>query len=85
MAPGATIGGQAMGTVTANFRPGTMETIELASRPLSGPTGGIDIDNVSIRVTGCAGTVALRVIVRAAVSTSNNDSTVHVYSKAHVL
>lgn len=58
--PAVVIGGQVMGTVSANLRPGTIEVVDFGTKSFVNGAAGISLDGVSLRVTGCVGTVAVR-------------------------
>ncbi|MFT4085739.1 MAG: MspA family porin [Gordonia sp. (in: high G+C Gram-positive bacteria)] len=83
--PAAVIGAQAMGNISANLRPGSIETVVLGSRPMAGKRAGISVNGVEIRVSGCISTVAIRSYTTVAIQTGEEDTTVNVYGKAHVL
>ncbi|MFT4085907.1 MAG: MspA family porin [Gordonia sp. (in: high G+C Gram-positive bacteria)] len=83
--PAVVIGAQAMGNISANLRPGTIEMIDFGTKQLRGKSAGIEMDRIKVRVTGCISTVAVRAVVTMAIATSENDTTVNSYGKAHVL
>ena len=83
--PAAIIGAQVMPSVSTTLRPGTIADIPFGNKRLQGPSAGISLDGVHVKVDGCLGPVAVRAYTRVAISTKANDSTYHVYGTPHYL
>ena len=83
--PAVVVGAQAMGNISASFRPGSIVDIPFGTKQMAGDKAGIELDGVHVKVDGCVGPVAVRAYTRVAISTAANDTTVHVYGKPHKL
>lgn len=83
--PAAIIGAQIMPNVSTTLKPGTIADISFGTKKLAGPTAGITLDGVHVKVDGCLGPVSVRAYVTVAISTKANDNTVNVYGKPHYL
>lgn len=83
--PAAIIGAQVMPNVSATLKPGTITDIPFGTKKLAGPSAGLTLDGVHVKVDGCLGPVSLRAYVTVAISTKANDNTVNVYGAPHYL
>ncbi|PWD41507.1 histidine kinase [Gordonia paraffinivorans] len=83
--PALIVGAQANGNISTTLKPGTIANIPFGTKKLAGPTAGLTVDGVHVKVDGCLGPVAVRSYVTVAISTPANDNTVNVYGQPHYL
>jgi hypothetical protein len=83
--PALIVGAQANGTISTTLKPGTIADIPFGTKQLAGPTAGLTVQGVHVKVDGCLGPVAVRSYVTVAISTPVNDDTVNVYGAPHYL
>lgn len=83
--PAAIIGAQILPNISTTLKPGTISNITFGTKKLAGPSAGLTLDGVHVKVDGCLGPVSVRAYVTVAVSTRANDNTVNVYGKPHYL
>nr|WP_269432802.1 MspA family porin [Gordonia sp. HS-NH1] len=60
---------------------GSYDRHPVRQQRLAGPSAGLTVDGVHVKVDGCLGPVAVRSYVTVAISTPLNDNTVNVYGK----
>ncbi|NMO04316.1 MspA family porin [Gordonia sp. TBRC 11910] len=83
--PALIVGAQIMPNISTTLKPGTIADIPFGTKKLAGPTAGLTLDGVHVKVDGCLGPVSVRAYVTVAISTKTNDNTVNVYGKPHYL
>lgn len=83
--PALIVGAQASGNISTTLKPGTIADIPFGTKKLAGPSAGLTVDGVHVKVDGCLGPVAVRSYVTVAISTPTNDNTINVYGQPHYL
>lgn len=66
-------------SISVNLLPGKISTVGLGKKDLKGRTGEITIHDAHLKVDGCGGTVVVRLIAYAQISTDNGDDSVNTY------
>ncbi len=74
--PALIVGAQANGNISTTLKPGTIADIPFGTKKLAGPSAGLAVDGVHVKVDGCLGPVAVRSYVTVAISTPTNDNTI---------
>ena len=83
--PALIVGAQANGNISTTLKPGTIANIPFGTKKLAGPSAGLTVDGVHVKVDGCLGPVAVRAYTTLAISTPTNDNTINVYGQPHYL
>ena len=83
--PALIVGAQASGNVSTTLKPGTIADIPFGTKKLAGPSAGLTVDGVHVKVDGCLGPVAVRAYTTLAISTPTNDNTINIYGQPHYL
>jgi MspA len=66
-------------SVSVNLLPGKISTVVLGNKALKGRIGEITVHEAHVKVDGCGGPVALRLVAYAQISTDTGDDSVNTY------